>query len=69
MKKTLYKHIMCVWSKYIFKIILWKLCSIKLIITNRWNCTTNKKIKGIRNCIIIEKKLSSLIDKTKNKLE
>ena len=29
----------------------------------------NNKIKGIRNCIIIEKKLSSLTDKTKNKLE
>ena len=42
---------------------------IKLIITNRWNRTNNKKIKGIRNCIIIEKKLSSLTDKTKNKLK
>ena len=29
---------------------------IKLIITNRCNCTNNNKIKGIRNCIIIEKK-------------
>ena len=29
---------------------------IKLIITNRWNCTNNKKIKEIRQCIIIEKK-------------
>ncbi len=58
---------MCIWSKYIFRIILWKLCSIKLIITNRWNCT--KKRKKNRNCIIIEKKLSFLIDKTKNKLE
>ena len=28
-KKTLYKHIMCIWSKYIFRIILWKICSIK----------------------------------------
>ena len=58
-EKTLYKHIMCVWSKYIFRIILWKLCSlkkIKLIITNRWNCTNDRKIKGIRYCMIIEKK-------------
>ena len=41
----------------------------KLIITNRWNCTNNRKIKGIRYCIIIEKKLLTLIDKTENKLE
>ena len=37
---------------------------IKLIITNRWNCTNNRKIKGIRQCIIIEKKWLSLFDKT-----
>ena len=36
---------------------------------NRWNCTKNRKIKRIRQCIIIEKKWLSLIDKTKNKLE
>ena len=42
---------------------------IKLIITNRWNCTNNRKIKGIRQCIIIEKKKLSLIDKIENKLE
>ena len=41
----------------------------KLIITNRWNCTNNRKIKGIRQCIIIVKKQLSLIDKTENKLE
>ena len=29
---------------------------IKLIITNRQNCTNDRKIKGIRYCIIIEKK-------------
>ena len=40
---------------------------IKLIITKRWNCT-NRKIKGIRYCIIIEKNWLSLIDKIKNKL-
>ena len=42
---------------------------IKLIITNRWNCTNNRKIKGIRQCIIIVKKQLSLIDKIENKLE
>ena len=42
---------------------------IKLIITNRWNCTKNRKIKGIRQCIIIEKKWLSLINKIENKLE
>ena len=41
----------------------------KLIITNIWNCINNKKIKIIRQCIIIEKKWLSLIDKTENKLE
>ena len=41
----------------------------KMIITNRWNCTNNRKIKGIRQCIIIKKKQLSLIDKTENKLE
>ena len=41
----------------------------KMIITNRWHCTNNRKIKGIRQCIIIEKKWLSLIDKTENKLE
>ena len=40
-----------------------------MIITNRWNCTNNRKIKGIRQCIIIKKKWLSLIDKTENKLE
>ena len=33
----------------------------------KWNCTNNRKIKGIRQCIIIEKKQLSLIDKTENK--
>ena len=42
---------------------------IKLIITNRWNCTNNRKIKEIRQCIIIEKKQLFLIDKIENKLE
>ena len=41
----------------------------KLIITNRWNCINNRKIKGIRQCVIIEKKWLALIDKTENKLE
>ena len=41
----------------------------KMIITNRWNCTNNRKIKGIKQCIIIEKKQLFLIDKTENKLE
>ena len=41
----------------------------KLIITNRWNYTNNRKIKRIRQCIIIEKKWLALIDKTENKLE
>ena len=41
----------------------------KLIITNRWNCTNNRKIKGIRQCILIEKKQLYLIDKIENKLE
>ena len=52
-------------QNYFMEIILKK----KLIITNRQNCTNNRKIKGIRQCIIIEKKQLSLIDKTKNKLE
>ena len=42
---------------------------IKLIITNRWNCNNNRKVKAIRQCIIIEKKLLFLIDKTEDKLE
>ena len=42
---------------------------IKLKKKNRWNCTNNRKIKIIRQCIIIEKKWLSLIDKTENKLE
>ena len=42
---------------------------IKLIITNRWNFTNNKKIKGMRQCIIIVKKQLFLINKTENKLE
>ncbi len=41
----------------------------KLIITNRQNCTNNRKIKEIRQCIIIEKKWLSLINKIENKLE
>ena len=41
----------------------------KLIITNRWNYTNNRKIKGIRQCILIEKKQLYLIDKIENKLE
>ena len=36
----------------------------KLIITNRWNYTNTRKIKGIRQCIIIGKKQLYLIDKT-----
>ena len=42
---------------------------IIIIITNRWNYTNNRKIKRIRQCIIIEQKWLSLIDKTENKLE
>ena len=41
---------------------------IKLIITNKWNCTNKRKIKRIRQCIIIKKKQLSLTDKTENKL-
>ena len=41
-KKTLYKHIMCIRSKYIFKIILWKICSIKKNKTDNY-----KQIDGI----------------------
>ena len=45
-EKILYKHIIYIWSKYIFRIILWKVYSIKkikLIITNRWNYTNKNK--------------------------
>ena len=42
---------------------------IIIIITNRRNYTNNRKIKRIRQCIIIEQKWLSLIDKTENKLE
>ena len=35
----------------------------KLIITNIWNYTNNRKIKRIRQCIMVEKKQLYLIDK------
>ena len=55
--------------KNMFHKIKFKKKKKKLIITNRWNYTNTRKIKGIRQCIIIEKKQLFLIDKTENKLE